>query len=52
MFLMACLFSVSHVPSWNGGIDLHGCENMALKLETFFMLGKEFSRACFVWEVK
>lgn len=25
---------------------------MALKVETFFMLGKEFPRACFVWEVK
>lgn len=25
---------------------------MALKLETFFMLGKEFPRACFIWEVK
>lgn len=26
MILMACLFSVSHVLRWNGGIDLHGCE--------------------------
>lgn len=55
MFLMACLFSVSHVLRWNGGIDVYEClreENTALKVEAFFVLGNEFSRACFVWEAK
>lgn len=55
MFLMACLFSISHVLRWNGGIDVYEClreENTALKVEAFFVLGNEFSRACFVWEAK
>lgn len=55
MFLMACLFSVSHVLRWNGGLDVYEClceENTALKAEAFCMLGDEFSRAGFFGKQK